>query len=1707
MKVKNIIFLVAMLIAVLGFASVVSAAGTQRCNYFLDVQFCWNASIYLIGDTPGFFVNATGLAGMSLNATEAADMINLTINSSVSGGFNISLNESGNESAEGAVSYYNNASGIFNITVNVTSRGAQDVVFNASADDASQYFLYAAAGGNISFGINGSDAAVAYAYIDQAGTVEIFNKFYGSNKTFSEASNLSITVTDMGMNLNFTKVDTINVSVYSTTDSVGIVIYLNESGVDTGIFNVTVNASGSVVSKVNISTTMDTVEANADDDVAFVIKVSPGDHLNVTYNDTQNSTSAFFNGNINDSGRVEQTAIVDIINSSKGTLFSVWNNASQNYVNFTVTDQGFNLNVTKIDTVVLNLSTGTIDNANADLSNYSYSILITLNESSVDSGIFEIQTQGADDGADFLFNFSSTVSEGENSLNLSEGGNITAYLINETGIEGAPVRSWGGVAVDTKGTVEIFEHTYGTNKTFVETSNLSIRVIDMGANLNVTGADIINVTLRSTTNSSGITVYLNETGASTGIFNITVNSSDTLKNEPLLGLYINSTSGFKTTEYNVTSKKAMIGVDTGDHINVTYADMHNFTTHSNYIHINDSGRVEETAIVKIINESGAQDFAVYYNTSNNYINFTVIDQGFNLNVSKVDEVIVNVSTGTIDDKFTYSILITLNESSVDSGVFDTQTQGAGDNPNFIFNFSSTLVSEGDNSLNLSAGGNITAHVANDTSISGTTLYSWDAVGVDKAAVFFMYNGSQYTGQNDNIFAEDSNISISVTDMGANVNVTRADTISLTLFSTTDTSGITIYLNETGHSTGIFNITINSTTVAKNEPVVGVVINSTSGFVSGYNDSTKKYGLLVSAGDHINMTYTDLHNYTTSGFGMLFNDTGRVDQPSIVRMINGSGSQSFAANNNSNDNYVNFSITDQGFNLNASVIDTLMVNVSGGPNAASYTASVVITMNESAVDSGIFNIQTQGADDDADFVFSFNTSSVEILNSINLTAGGNVTAYVINDSGVTGIPAYSSDTLAVEPNNASFEWTNTTYTRFDLWKLNHTATPTIWINDTGRNLNESVVDQLSIKVASSLGETITFTLNESSANSGIFNKTINSSGDVVQLTFTNTTGQSSNDSLTLSVAESGTRTSSEWVRLYYDDTKNFDTTDPAEMYNQSTIYDYGSAQLGSVVYFAGDASNITITVIDLDMNVSGNVDQVNVTVWSVSDTKGINITLNESTATSGIFNVTAGNITGEFNKPGGCRAVNLTVSGGTFTGNCTLTAQPGEKIYVTYPEHNPRGNRQSLHAYVDKTATVIFTDAKGDRNTTFSLADTIYLKVNDTGNNTRITAKDSVTLKVNSSTDGGGIYVNISEKSIDDNGVFNVSDTAITFSTSASSNATNTLLVAAGDTIWAEYMDYQTQVGGTSRVVNTSVIYGAPTITLNHDYSYNLSTTIIITVTDPDANLDPDSRDYVNVSIYSNMNTTGISCFVNESDANTGVFNISTFGFKTDTDNDPDACLLGVLSGDTIYVRYNDNKTGDVAVNVTDEAVINIEVTLNSGWDLFSTPYTLDTSWDSVADVFGGIDVNKTSAGAYLIYRYNGSTGLWSALASTDNFAPLNGYAVKMNADDTVYLTPKKSALAPSVTTPTGAVIMTLYAGYNFIGSNYMKDTNLTTALNTLEGSEDNQYYWNHILEYDTNQLSPTTKTSSENLDAVMKNGSAYWIYMNTERQYEGLQLR
>ena len=97
------------------------------------------------------------------------------------------------------------------------------------------------------------------------------------------------------------------------------------------------------------------------------------------------------------------------------------------------------------------------------------------------------------------------------------------------------------------------------------------------------------------------------------------------------------------------------------------------------------------------------------------------------------------------------------------------------------------------------------------------------------------------------------------------------------------------------------------------------------------------------------------------------------------------------------------------------------------------------------------------------------------------------------------------------------------------------------------------------------------------------------------------------------------------------------------------------------------------------------------------------------------------------------------------------------------------------------------------------------------------------------------------------------------------------------------------------------------VSLDREY-YGLSDTAVVTLKDTDLNIDPESRQTVNVRITSTSDTTGITLTLKETGVDSGIFTSTSFGkdlrFTSGASDDVNE-LIRVANGDTITVIYND----------------------------------------------------------------------------------------------------------------------------------------------------------------------------------------------------------
>ena len=134
---------------------------------------------------------------------------------------------------------------------------------------------------------------------------------------------------------------------------------------------------------------------------------------------------------------------------------------------------------------------------------------------------------------------------------------------------------------------------------------------------------------------------------------------------------------------------------------------------------------------------------------------------------------------------------------------------------------------------------------------------------------------------------------------------------------------------------------------------------------------------------------------------------------------------------------------------------------------------------------------------------------------------------------------------------------------------------------------------------------------------------------------------------------------------------------------------------------------------------------------------------------------------------------------------------------------------------------------------------------------------------------------------------------------AASGPTDGLLKAEEDdgvTVSFEYTE-------DSTVVQSSLIRWNIGETAFSEDSYLSSSSAVVTVTDPDMNINPDSVENFSIDVYSDSDSGGIELTVTETNESTGVFEATVFFTTADASS---GHTLRVSEGDSITAEYSDH---------------------------------------------------------------------------------------------------------------------------------------------------------------------------------------------------------
>lgn len=297
---------------------------------------------------------------------------------------------------------------------------------------------------------------------------------------------------------------------------------------------------------------------------------------------------------------------------------------------------------------------------------------------------------------------------------------------------------------------------------------------------------------------------------------------------------------------------------------------------------------------------------------------------------------------------------------------------------------------------------------------------------------------------------------------------------------------------------------------------------------------------------------------------------------------------------------------------------------------------------------------------------------------------------------------------------------------------------------------------------------------------------------------------------------------------------------------------------------------------------------------------------------------------------------LVLSVGAGTGSLVVTPEvvgPGTKLTVTVVDNDLNANPAGVDTVAGTTEYVtITTDRSGFPST--------RLAGEETGANTGL-FKSTIKLAPKLS----------------------AANVAPVTPTGAGTKDVSNVEVLPGDLISIKYVDAKNQSGQKvtiSKVIQ--VISADPTMNATKT-AYPVGETILVTVTDPDANRDGEVIDSVRVKVTSDQDAVGFDVTGLETGANTGVFT-----FSIPTTSGVSAGSITVSNGSMVKVKYNDAYPADYATRVKQVAdaskdfflTIPIGAPASSNSTTPSKPALADVTGASITEVTSGQQVVLTT---------------------------------------------------------------------------------------------------------------------------------------------------
>ncbi|MDX1449860.1 MAG: hypothetical protein R3246_12445, partial [Acidimicrobiia bacterium] len=409
--------------------------------------------------------------------------------------------------------------------------------------------------------------------------------------------------------------------------------------------------------------------------------------------------------------------------------------------------------------------------------------------------------------------------------------------------------------------------------TYVLDDTATITVTDVDGNLDSSTPDSVAIGLVSDTDPGGISVDLTETGDATGTFTGTATFT--------AGLSDDGADELQAAQ--------------GDTITLTYNE-------PNFAGTGTVGRNDTAAMV--VTGTASLDAAHYDVTET--ATLSVDDADLNTDALSVQTVDVSFTSDTDGT----GISGELTETGINTGVFEgsaTFTTGASDD------------------------GSDVLQVAEADTI--TLTYSDAAPAADRTATALMLTDDATSALDQQRYRLNETATLTVTDADENTDASSAETISVTFFSDTDGTGISVDLTETGVDTGVFEGTATFNTV-------------------GSIDLSDI--LQVSAGDSVTLRYAEP---VFAG--------GTTDRDATAVMFADTATVALDATDYALDDTATITVTDVDGHLDAASVETVDITLTSSTDGTGITVTLTETSASADTFTGTATFSDTASDDPTD----------------------------------------------------------------------------------------------------------------------------------------------------------------------------------------------------------------------------------------------------------------------------------------------------------------------------------------------------------------------------------------------------------------------------------------------------------------------------------------------------------------------------------------------------------------------------------------------------------------------------------------------------------------------------------------------------------------------------------------------------------------------